>query len=375
MNCKISDLQFNNSLNKDKSKLSPYRSIQFVLLIILTCFLSGCFANSNKNMEDEVLVLLSGWGKQTVGKIHLDSLNITDPFILADKATNLYYLTGSGGLLWKSPDLKFWEGPYSYIEINPSSWMGPDPKIWAPELHFYKGKYYCFTTFTNTNLVVDTVPGRYAVLRRGTNILISDKAEGPYRPINDEIYLSEKWSTLDGTLWEEEGIPYMVFNHDWMQLIDRQIKYIPLSTDLSQVTGEPLTLFSASDAPWPREMRSIGELTFGMSLNGYVSDGPFLFKTETGRLGMLWSSWSYKRYAQGVAYSESGLLKGPWIQEDKPIVEENSGHGMLFDTFEGKTLLLLHKQDLGDNPGPRKPIFYEVDLSGDSLKINKRYYP
>lgn len=53
-------------------------------------------------------------------------------------------------------------------------------------------------------------------------------------------------------------------------------------------------------------MKSIGELTFGMALEGYVADGPFLFRTGTGRLGMLWSSWSNSRCAQGVAYSGVG---------------------------------------------------------------------
>ena len=134
-------------------------------------------------------------------------------------------------------------------------------------------------------------------------------------------------------------------------------------------------VFYASDAIWAKDLKSIGELNFGMALNGYVSDGPFLFRTGTGRLGMLWSIWSDKRYAQGVAYSETGLLAGPWIQEDKPILDENSGHGLLFNTFEGKALLLLQSQGFEMNPGPRKPALYEVDLSGDFLTLEERYHP
>lgn len=167
----------------------------------------------------------------------------------------------------------------------------------------------------------------------------------------------------------------MVFNHDWMQLETGQIKQIELAEDLSHSVGGATSLFSANDAPWPREMQSIGELTFGMSLSGYVSDGPFLFRTETGRLGMLWSSWSDRRYAQGVAYSESGRLEGPWVQQEQPLVNENAGHGMLFTTFDGKKLLSLHYQLLDDNPGPRRPMFFEVDLTGDSLEIIGRYNP
>ena len=43
--------------------------------------------------------------------IPLDSIHLSDPCILADKKTNMYYMTGSGGLLWKSKNLALWEGP------------------------------------------------------------------------------------------------------------------------------------------------------------------------------------------------------------------------------------------------------------------------
>lgn len=347
----------------------------FFLLLMLCLLFQGCFFAGKSGKENSKYTLITGLGMRETTVVPFDSLVVIDPFILADEATRTYYMTGSGGVLWKSSDLRNWQGPFSYIEIDTSSWMGPNPMIWAPEFHHYNGKYYCITTFTNANIIVDTVPERCDVLRRGTHILIADKAEGPYRPMNDDVYLKEEWSTLDGSLWEEDGIPYLVYNHDWMQLVDGEIRYVPLAADLSGIAGEPEILFAASEAPWPREMQSIGELTFGMSLGGYVSDGPFLFRTDTGRLGMLWSSWSNYRYAQGVAYSVSGRLEGPWIHQEEPLLDQNTGHGMLFQTFEGKTLLSLHAQSLEENSGPRKPVLMEVDLSGDHLQIKGRYNP
>jgi len=35
---------------------------------------------------------------------------MSDPFILADRAMRTYYMTGSGGFMWKSKDLQMWEG-------------------------------------------------------------------------------------------------------------------------------------------------------------------------------------------------------------------------------------------------------------------------
>ena len=205
---------------------------------------------------------------------------------------------------------------------------------------------------------------------------MSDNVMGPYKKMNDKIYLPENQSTLDATLWVEDGVPYMIYCHEWMQTVIGTMDMIQLSPDLSEPVGQPVTLFTAEDAPWVREMLSIGEITFGMKLGGKVTDAPFLFKTKTGKLGMLWSSWGSQRYAQGVAYSASGKLKGPWIQEKEALVPTNSGHGMLFRTFEGKLLMSLHYQSLDkNNPGPRKPMLLEVDDSGDKLKIIGRYNP
>jgi len=43
---------------------------------------------------------------RVIKTVHIDSLNMSDPFILADDATKTYYLTSSGGAIYKSTDLK-----------------------------------------------------------------------------------------------------------------------------------------------------------------------------------------------------------------------------------------------------------------------------
>jgi hypothetical protein len=219
------------------------------------------------------------------------------------------------------------------------------------------------------------VPRRYNVHRNQTQVLLSDKPEGPYKHINpdpDYDYLYHNWDVIDGTIWYENNIPYFIFVHEWTQIIDGTMEYVKLSPDLSRTVSEPVCLFRASEAPWALEMVGNGEMTFGMKLPGWVTDGPQLFRTKTGKLGMLWSSWGKGRYLQGVAYSESGTIDGPWIQEEIPFVGNNSGHGMLFTTFEGKRLLVIHHAE-GD--GPRKPRLYEIDDSGDKLILGKRYNP
>jgi hypothetical protein len=90
---------------------------------------------------------------------------------------------------------------------------------------------------------------------------------------------------------------------------------------------------------------------------------------------MIWTSWLYDVYTQGVAYSTSGTLDGPWIQEKDPITPPNYGHGMLFQTLDGKMLMSLHSHKNNNGRYLRVPNFFEVDLRGDKLVVGKRFIP
>lgn len=295
--------------------------------------------------------------------IPLDSIRLSDPCILADKNTSMYYMTGTGGKLWKSKDLKSWSGPYTVAKINPESWMGKNPMIWAAELHTYKGKYYYFATFTNRDVKIDTVKGN-VIERRASHVLVSNRPDGPYTPMKDPVYLPAGKPTLDGTFWmDKDNKPYMIYCYEWLQNWDGTIESIELKSDLSGSIGEGKLLFRASESPWSREKED------GVDKPNKVTDGPWLFRTGTGKLGMIWTSWIYKVYTQGVAYSQSGTLAGPWIQEKNPITPPNFGHGMLFQTLEGKWLMSVHSHKDLNGHYHRVPHLFEVDLSGDKLVV------
>ncbi|MBS2098019.1 glycoside hydrolase family 43 protein [Carboxylicivirga linearis] len=302
--------------------------------------------------------------------VPLDSIVLSDPFILADEASQMYYMTGTGGRMWKSPDLKLWEGPYKVAQTDPASWMGPRPMIWAAELFHYQNKYYYFATFTNREVKIDTVRGN-VIERRASHILASDKPDGPYVPMQDSIYLPEDLPTLDGTFWvDTDGKPYMIYCGEWLANWNGTMEKIELKSDLSGSIGEGKILFRASDSPWSKEKDEDGNDIFNK-----VTDGPFLFKTETGRLGMIWTSWVYNVYTQGVAYSQSGTLDGPWIHEEEPITPPNFGHGMLFQTLEGQWLMSVHSHKVVDGRYIRVPHLFKVDLSGDKLVVGEIYNP
>ena len=317
--------------------------------------------------------LLTPGRAQDVYNVPITSIRCSDPFILADPVDRTYYMYSSGGggrvMSRASKDLINWTEPFVVMQFTESHWAGNRAASWAAEVHRYRGKYYLFTT-SHTQETMVSLPGRGDIPHRATQIYVADSPRGPFRDFtNNTPHTPWDWAALDGTLWIEDGVPYMVFCHEWLQAVDGTMELVRLPDDLGVPTEAPVTLFKASDAPWVGEMLELGEKTNGMDIGGWVTDGPWIFRTQTGRLGMLWSSWGKKRYAIGVAYSESGSVKGPWVQEQEPLFEDNGGHGMLFRTFEGELKLSMHWTDQRDERPGRRPVIRDVDISGDRITI------
>lgn len=99
----------------------------------------------------------------------LDEINVRDPFILPVYKEKTYYLYRSathldsegvprGGVeAFTSTDLKYWNGPFKVMTVDKDNWSTGD--IWAPEVHYYKGKYYLFATLTDTERWKASTPG------------------------------------------------------------------------------------------------------------------------------------------------------------------------------------------------------------------------
>ena len=307
--------------------------------------------------------------RNKIRTVHFNDLSMSDPFIIPDPETQTYYLTSTGGRLYKSKDLVWWEGPYNVIDIE-GTWLKTGGGPAASEIHKIGDYYYYAGTWNDHADLIQQVPRRYNVPHNQTYLLRSKNIEGPYEVFTEDPnydWQPREWDCIDGTLYEENGKIYMIFVHEWTQIIDGTMDYIELSSDLSKTVSEwPVTMFRATENPSVKEMNGLGEATFGRKLPGWVTDGPQMFRTQTGKLGMLWSGWGDERYLQLVCYSESGTIAGPWVQEPEPFLGNNSGHGMLFRTFEGKLMYVVHHVE---GNGPRKPQYWNVDDSGDKLVL------
>ncbi len=304
------------------------------------------------------------------------ALFVRDPFIVPVAETQTYYLYASGRIdatgrrgvvVYKSKDLENWSDPTPVFGVPDNYWADAKGSVWAPEVHRYDGKYYLFVTLADPAKKFAPVTGRPPLHLRGTSICVAESPDGPFRPTSQQPHTPADWMSLDGTLWVEDGKPWMVFCHEWFQTIDGTFELVPLKSDLSGPAAAPVTLFTASEIPWSFDMKASGIVIKGRPVSGYVSDGCFLFRTHAGRLLMLQSSFiANQTYALGISYSESGKIAGPWKHEPKPLYAEDGGHGMIFTTFDGRLMLSLHSPN-----SEARCRLIELEDIGHTLQIKK----
>ena len=300
----------------------------------------------------------------------LKDINIRDPYILPVEKEGVYYMYASsptredgkvyGGMVaYKSRDLKNWEGPVRVFDVPRDNWI--TGTVWAPEVHKYKGKYYLFATLNSDIKWKGDMQGHPAYTHRATQVFWSKSPEGPFLPFEEKTpFTPLDEMALDGTLWVENGVPYMVYCHEWVETLDGEMNLVQLKKDLSGTVGEPTRLFCASAAKWSTGAnRANGTKT-------YVTDGCFLYRSKSGKLLMMWSSFMNGTYAVGIAESTTGKIIGPWRQQQEPIFV-NGGHSMLFRTFDGRLCLVLHSPN--SPGGSERAKIMELEDLGHTLRV------
>jgi arabinan endo-1,5-alpha-L-arabinosidase len=285
----------------------------------------------------------------------LSDIHIRDPFVLPVISERCYYLYGTmGDYAWtesgvgfdcyKSADLHTWEGPFPVFRPTPGFWG--DRNFWAPEIHQYHGRYFMLASFKAESIC------------RGTQILAAESPQGPFRPLTSGPVTPPEWECLDGTLYvAQNGHPWIVFCHEWVQVGDGEICALPLSKDLTSTAGEPVLLFRASQAAWVQQI--VWNKT---GMKGRVTDGPWMHQLSNGELLMLWSSHSAGGYSIGVARSVSGQLPGPWLQDPQPLYKEDGGHCMTFRDFGGSLWLSFHQPNGNPDERPKFLALEEAKL-------------
>jgi len=246
-------------------------------------------------------------------------------------------------------------------------------------LHEYNGRFYLFTTLHQpasayplpsdgggTEILVrqrGDFTYDFTPRRRSCVTAVADSPLGPFQLLDSQASITpEGFLAIDGTLHiDDEGQPWMVDAHEWVQTIDGTFEAIRLSGDLSRSVGEPVHLFRASEGSWRRDL-----VPSPRSLAPYVTDGCQLYRLASGALTMLWAS--YTKGPDGSddietsATSPSSSLFGPWVQNEI-LIGGNAGHGMIFD---GVRYLVFHR---GMNTPVVRAEIVEVADAGDQFRV------
>ncbi len=283
-------------------------------------------SNMNIKFEPKPRKFVFGFGRTS------ESIPCRDPFILPiDGKYYLYERFENNKICCiVSEDLENWSEPVVVFD-PPADFHGSKDLFWAPECHFYNGKFYIFTSVFSSKFN-----------HRVISVYRSDDPLGPFVDIADGAITPHDWDSIDGTLYVDKcGQPWMVFVHEWTSMPDGNGGMVAakLSDDFTHFVSEPVELFKARDAVWA---------TAG------VTDGPFMLRTDKG-LYMIWSNVCKDGYCVGLAKSDNGEIDGNFIQSNEPIYsrglrpsfEHDGGHAMIFVDHDGKTRVTLH--------GPNRP--------------------
>ncbi|HYJ50423.1 MAG TPA: glycoside hydrolase family 43 protein [Microbacterium sp.] len=307
--------------------------------------------------------------------MRLSDIRIRDPFILESQPGSYVLFGTTDENVWGGPatgfdcytstDLESWAGPIPAFRPPEGFWS--DTQYWAPEVHPHRGRYYMFATFVSSDSGI-----------RGVAVLASVDPTGPFTPWSNGPVTPDDVPCLDGTFFVDEGSqPWLIYSRGSEGIpggdpgvADGEMYALRLSDDLRSPEGLAELLFSASSAGWSRPLRFPDGVEpppeLNLAVDPLFTDGPFLIRTSSGRLLMLWSSFGDEGYAMGIATSDSGSVLGPWTQKSSPLWGRNGGHGMILSATNGKRFLVFHSPN--DTPDERATLV-EVVLTADDIRL------
>lgn len=276
-----------------------------------------------------------------------------DPFIMLCDDKYYFYSKAENGVSCSlSLDLENWSEPVM-VYTMPKDFHGVKDLFWAPECHYYNGNFYLITSvFSNRTG------------RRNIAVYRSEDPLGPFVDISNGCVGKPEWSTIDGTLYvDNEGRPWLVFVHEWTGNPDNigRMAVARLSDNLSHFVSEPKDIFLATDTKFAKNS---------------ITDGPYLYETESGRLIMIWSNFGENGYFIAKAYSDNGI-DGDWKQEDELLYEKGSkpkfvfdgGHGMIFVDKQGKLRLALHTPNIPVGENYEHLLILELQENNNTIEI------
>ena len=295
-----------------------------------------------------------------IAKVATDSLNIANPFVVYDDENDVYYITGDGGCMWRSSDLHVWEGPFEVLQPSEQPWLGATATATSPEVHKYEGRFYYVATF-----MLRSPEGEEY---RSCELFVSDSIMGPYTHLTQgaPLLANNKEAVHPAFYVDEYNVAYIVYSGDTKENNAGVVQVIRLGDEYVVQVGAPYNMF--------------GEKQFtATDAHSAVYDNreryePFLFNTDGGRYGMLFTALSGGENVLGVAYTPKGFwIDGSWAVEPEPLAKGNAGGAMIFKDYDGTSVLVFHKDTIVNGARRHVPQFIKADKQFEKLKLKGHY--
>tara|TARA_R110001592_G_scaffold62863_16_gene192481 strand:+ start:854 stop:1753 length:900 start_codon:yes stop_codon:yes gene_type:complete len=279
---------------------------------------------------------------------------LADPTIFQHNGT--YYLFGTKGntdiegegfLVYKSTDLKNWEGPvgahdgYAFKKGDGYGTKG----FWAPQIFDYNNKFYMAYT-ANEHIAIAT----------------ADSPVGPFTNNGKEIPSDVK--QIDPFILFDKGKIYLY--HVRLENGNR-IFVAEMNENLTAIKPETLKECIHATEPWEDTK----------NVKWTVTEGPTVLKKRSTYF-LIYSANDFRNKDYAVGYATSKSPYGPWKKsKNSPFISDDllhypgTGHGDLFYDTKGNMNYVFHTHNSDDKVAPRKTAYIKLYMKGNNLKISK----
>lgn len=267
--------------------------------------------------------------------------NIGDPYVL--KYNGKYYMyatsSGEGFLVWVSSNLVDWVQSGLALNRNNEGNKWGKGNFWAPEVKYYKGKFYMTYSAISEN-------GKMKI-----RIAQSDNPLGQFLNWSTPFLLGDQDSYIDGDLFIDGDKLYLYYVKDCSTNIINgkhvsQIYVSEINTNLMELTGSP-KLILTPDQAWE-----------GTGSDWMWNEGPFVMKHEN-LYYLLYSAnvFNSAQYSVGVATSTSPM--GDWTKyQNNPVLKQDNtlhvsgpGHCMVTTSPDSSEFFIVyHTHTYYDKP-------------------------
>lgn len=285
-----------------------------------------------------------------------------------------YYMntTVTNLTVWKARSMADLDSAAKKIVWTPPATGPYSHDIWAPEIHFFQGKWYIYFAAD----AGDNQTHRIWVLENSN----SDPLEGDWQMKGKIADRSDKWA-IDASAFEDQGKLYMIWSGWEGDENGTQSIYIARLSNPWTVESAR-TRISTPQYPWEKVGDIDPKVLPGNPPHIDVNEGPEILKHGdkiflTYSASACWTDY----YSLGMlsAISGSDLLDAAaWTKSSQPVFQQSpeagayaTGHNSFFKSPDGRDWILYHAnsqpgQGCGWHRAPRaQPFSWNADGTPD----------